>query len=344
MGKKEEEAYNAYVTSEESKVNERPETVSPEPPIERREATVTPVYSGGIQEHQEPVQQSRVDMMRQMNNGSDVHYRENLGYLKIPVESLPSQGMFYPSGVEISVRAARGEEIKHWSTMNDEDITQISRTDDILNYMIERCCLVKFPGRPGNAWQDLKSVDRFYLLLAIKEFTFINGENQLMVPYGDGKDIPVTKEMIDFIHIPEEVSEFYSIEEKCFVFTIGGNTIKMYIPSLGVNAWLKNYAMNKNNNKEPFDQDFLNFAPMLIKDYKNLSQRAYEDFVSETQMWGVDEWSIVSYVVNLLSSATEPKIKYVDEGGDEKEIPLSFRGGIRSIFVISDPLRAIRRS
>lgn len=270
--------------------------------------------------------------------------RENLGYMKIPIDSLPTGGLFYPDGVEINIRAARGEEIKHWSTMNDEDIMQISKTDDILNYMIERCCSVRMPNRPGNAWQDLKSVDRFYLLLAIKEFTFIKGENQLMVPYGEGNDIPVTKEMVDFIKIPENIMEFYNHDDRCFVFEVNNQTIKMHIPSIGVNNWLKNYALNKTNNREVFDQDFLNFAPMLIGDYKKLSQRAYEEFVAETRMWGVDEWSVVSYVTKELTSATEPKIKYTDENGEEKEIPLSFRGGIRAIFVIPDPLRAVRRS
>jgi len=331
--KKETEVLNAYVTEEEAKSQINHDN------MEKENSNIVPNSQPNMQDAQE-----RMNIMRNINRDSDVHYRENLGYLKIPVESLPSQGLFYPSGVEISIRAARGEEIKHWSTMNDEDIAQISRTDDILNYMIERCCLVKFPGRAGNAWQDLKSVDRFYILLAIKDFTFIKGENQLMVPYAEGADIPVTKEMVDFIEIPEEIAEFYSFDEKCFIFEVNGHTIKMHIPSLGVNAWLKNYAINKNNSREPYDQDFLNFAPMLIRDYKNLSQRAYEEFVSETQLWGVDEWSIVSYVTNLLSSATEPKIKYVDEGGNEKQIPLTFRGGIRAIFVISDPLRAIRRS
>jgi hypothetical protein len=249
--------------------------------------------------------------------------------------------MFYPEGMEILVRAARGEEIKHWSTMNDQDIMQISRTDDILNYMIERCCTVKIPGRAGNCWQDLKSVDRFYILLAIKEFTFIKGENQLMVPYGEGKEIPVTKEMIDFVNIPEDVMRFYSPQDKCFIFHVNGRTINMYIPSLGVNAWLKNYAMNKTNSREMYDQDFLNFAPMLIKDHKALSQRAYEEFVSDTHGWGVNEWSVVSYVTEQLNSATEPKIKYTDEGGVKVEIPLSFRGGIRSIFVLPNPLQSL---
>lgn len=330
--KKETEALNAYVSSME---NEQfgDNTVS-----------VTPVYDEQAEEKQDIAPMRNTAEHRDRVAHGDPEIRSNLGYLKIPVESLPTHGIFYPSGMEVSIRAARGEEIKHWSTMNDDDIYQISRTDDILNYMIERCCMVKNPSRPGNAWQDLKSIDRFYILLSIKEFTFIKGENQLMVPNEDGADIPITKEMIDFVNIPDDIMEYFSDTEKCFVFNVAGQTIKMHIPSIGVNTWLKNYATNKTNNKEPFDKDFLTYAPMLIRDYRNLSQRAYEQFVSETQLWGVDEWSVVSYVTKALSESTEPKIKYLADNGEEKEIPLSFRGGIRAIFVLPNPLRSICRS
>ena len=42
-----------------------------------------------------------------------------------------------------------------------------------------------------------------------------------------------------------------------------------------------------------------------------------------------------------LGGATEPKIKYTNEDGGEVEIPLTFRGGIRSLFVLSNPLLSI---
>ena len=111
-----------------------------------------------------------------------LHYRDNIGYLKIPVDSLPTQGLLYPKGTEIIIRAARGAEIKHWSTMNDQDLEQLSAVDDILNYIIEKCVSVKMPDVIGASWKDLKDVDRFYLLMAVREFTFLDVDNELMVP------------------------------------------------------------------------------------------------------------------------------------------------------------------
>ena len=279
----------------------------------------------------------RDDLPKEEETG--LRYKDNLGYLKIDVASLPTQGMFYPEGTEILIRAARGEEIKHWSTMNDQDVSQLSQVDDILNYIIERCVSVKLPGIVGGNWRDLKDVDRFYLLLAVREFTFLDGDNELMVPISEGKDIPVSKEMIDFIQIPEDILSHYSPEERCFVFNLKtGRTIRMYIPSLGVTQWLKNYAQAKQQIREGFDTDFILYAPMLISDFRKLSQRAYEAMVAESSSWTVQEWSLVSHVRDSLAAASEAKIKYTNENGQEVTIPLTFRGGLKALFTISDPL------
>ena len=283
-----------------------------------------------------------IGAVKQHGAENGLRYRDNLGYMRIELNSLPTGGLFYPEDTIIRIRAARGSEIKHWSTMNDQDINQISQVDDILNYIIEKCVSVDMPNKPGSSWKDLKDIDRFYLLLAIREFTFLQGDNELMVPISENKSIPVTKEMIDFIKIPDEIMKHYSPEEKCFVFHLTNKDIRMYIPSLGASQWLKNYAQSKVNAREGFDSDFLIFAPMLINDFRLLSQRAYEAMVEETSMWSVQEWSLISYVRDTLAAASEPKLTYHDEDGKEVTIPLTFRGGIKALFTIQDPLSILR--
>ena len=317
-------------------VNEVEETGTPVPP--REEIQMTPMA---------PVQQRSVPSPA-YNDGtpfgkdSGVKYMSNLGYLQVPVETLPTKGMFYPDGTKISVRAARGEEIKHWSTMNDQDMEQLHLVDDILSYMLERCCVVRMDTAAGNAWKELKQLDKIYLVLAIRDFTFIDGENTLQVPYGEGKDIPITKDMIDFLHIPEDVMSFYDSTEKCFVFDIDGQVIRMHIPSIGVTQWIKNYVQAKQNARDIFDEDFVRYAPMLIRDHKKLNVKSYEELVASTRFWGQKEWSVVSYVARELEKASAPKINYTDENGTEVEIPFNFRGGIKGLFLISNPLLGLR--
>lgn len=289
----------------------------------------------------QPVSESPITNVKRPDDG--LHYADNLGYINVDVKSLPTGGLFYPDDTKILIRAARGNEIKHWSTMNDQDLDQLSQVDDILNYIIEKCVSVKMPNQPGGgSWKDIKDVDRFYLLFAIRDFTFPDGDNELMVPISEAKNIPVTKEMIDFIKIPDEIMKYYSNEEKCFVFDLPSRKLHMYIPSLGATQWLKNYAQAKTTAREGFDQDFLIFAPMLISDFRLLSQRAYEGMVEESTMWTAKEWSLISYIRDTLASVSEPKLTYTDENGAEVTIPLTFRGGIKALFTVQDPLSILR--
>ena len=342
--KEEREALNAYVASVEKQgqVPQQTATVTPvehpTPQPSQPAATVTPVRKKGMTTA-EAAKAARLNGRSEAEFNDGLQYQDNLGYLTIPVDTLPTMGLFYPQGTKIYIRAARGEEIKHWSTMNDQDSAQLSQVDDILNYIIEKCVTVKVPGDVAGSWRDLKDIDRFYLLLAVREFTFLDGDNELMVPVSEGKNIPVTKEMIDFITIPDEIMKHYSPEERCFIFNLKtGRTIRMHIPSLGATAWLKNYAQAKNMAREGFDTDFILYAPMLIADFRGLSQRAYEEMVEESQMWTGKEWSLIGYVRDTLAAAAAPKIKYQDENGQEVTIPLTFRGGIKALFTIQDPL------
>src|ERR1035437_9901756 len=108
---------------------------------------------------------------------NEISQGNRLGYQKIPIQDLPTQGLFYPEGTEIFIRAANGGEIRHWSTLDDGDLSSL---DDMLNYVIERCVTYKTTGA-YSSWKDIKEVDRFYLILAIREYTFFKGENKLQV-------------------------------------------------------------------------------------------------------------------------------------------------------------------
>ena len=330
MKKDDDEILNAYVNEVENAQETTSEDMHKEVPKENEKHSISRM--------KEQIRASkREDLPTEDKTG--LHYRDNIGYLKIPVDSLPTQGLFYPKGTEIIIRAARGAEIKHWSTMNDQDLEQLSAVDDILNYIIEKCVSVKMPDVIGASWKDLKDVDRFYLLMAVREFTFLDGDNELMVPISEGKDVPVTKEMIDFIKIPDDIMKYYAEEERCFVFAMKtGKTINMYIPSLGATQWLKNYAQAKSNARQGFDTDFILFAPMLINDFRRLSQRAYEEMVTSSQGWSTAEWSLISHVRDILTQAVEPKITYQNEDGADVTVPLNFRGGIKALFTIQDPL------
>lgn len=96
--------------------------------------------------------------------------------------------------------------------MTDE--TDVSAIDDALSYIIERCMKISFP--TGQAtWKDLKEIDRFYIILAIRDFTFTEGNNELKIKISENKDIAVHKDDITFIDISDKMMRYYNPEKRC---------------------------------------------------------------------------------------------------------------------------------
>ena len=256
-----------------------------------------------------------------------------MGYVEIPIEDLPSGGIFYPQGTRINIRAASGGDIRHWSMMNETELSQI---DDALNYIIERCVAISFPPGAGVAtWKDLKEIDRFYLIIAVRDFTFTEGHNELKIAINENENVVVKKDNITFIDLNEKILSYYNPDKRCFTFkanTPSVGEINIYMPSVGVTQWLKSYIERKSRAQEAFDRDFITVAPMLIRDYRALTDKSYGELIFQTMSYGVYEWSLISKVKGILERAITPKMTYNDESGAEQETPLNFRGGIKALF------------
>jgi hypothetical protein len=287
-----------------------------------------------------PVIETPQVQMPWLKSDEQISKANEIGWQTIPIKDLPSMGLFYPSDVKIYIRAATGGEIRHWSSLNEDpnDPNYLSNLDDMLNYIIERCVSIKSESKTNVSWKDIKEIDRFYLLLAIREFTFIKGENKLSVKVSENKKIDVRKEMIDYITFDDRLMKYYSDEERCFLLKFkNGASLKIEIPSVGVTSWLKNYIQRKQQSQQAFDQDFLSFAPFVIRDWRGLNDMSYEKIILDTMSWGIDEISVLNHVKQIFQDTINPVIKYKDESGAELATPLNFQGGIKSILLISDP-------
>ncbi len=258
-----------------------------------------------------------------------------IGWDKLNIKDLPTQGLFYPDGTEISIRAATGAEIRHWSALQEDDLSAL---DDMLNYIIERCSTIKYPDNKFSSWKDIKEVDRFYVLLAIREKTFVNGENQLQVKISETENLTVTKEMIDYINFDDRLMKYYDPQKRLIILKFkNGKEMELTLPSVGVTNWIKHYVQQKSRMQEPFDQDFLNFAPFIVKDWRMLNDASYEQMAIDSQGWSNLEVSMLTKVRDIFAETINPVVKYKDAQGGERQLPLNFLGGIKSIFLISDP-------
>jgi len=263
----------------------------------------------------------------------------DIGWKNVPLANLPSQGLFYPEGTEVAIRAASVAEIRHWSTIDENDALAI---DDMLNFVIEKCCRTRMGGRPSN-FKDLKEIDRFYVIFAIRDFTFKNGENKLFtyIEGEDGKEekIEITKDVLTYFNPDEKLMEYYNNDMKCFVFPMkSGEVFECHFPSLGVMSFIKSYAKAKTQKNAKFDKAFLRYAPFLIPEWKGLTEKEYEKISQDSLEWSIKKISLMDKVTGMLAGSINPQIRYITASGEEDTTPLSFRGGIKSLFLIPDIL------
>jgi hypothetical protein len=97
---------------------------------------------------------------------------------KMPLGNLPSEAFGYPTGIEISIRSAEVGEIRHFSTIDENDPIDI---DDKINHIVSKCSSVRWNEGPLS-YMDLYQEDRFYIFMAIRDLTFIKGENRIFIP------------------------------------------------------------------------------------------------------------------------------------------------------------------
>jgi hypothetical protein len=263
----------------------------------------------------------------------------DLGWIRIKTETLPSQGIFYPMGSEITIRAASAAEIRHWSTIDEEDILSM---DDALNKIMERCCKIRLGSILGT-YKDIKEIDRFFIIFAIRELTFKKGENQLNVSFnctrcGKTDDRSIIKEMLSYYTPVPELQARFNEEMKCFHLKMtNGEELRLYLPSLGVMNFIKNYVKDKVQNKQDYDKAFLKWAPFLFSDWRTLNDASYQKTLQDSYAWGTDKISVLDWFVRQMQDTVKAQLRNeCSVCGEEAFAPINFRGGIKSLFLVSD--------
>ena len=309
------------------------------------------------EEKQPTVEQQRdlvgMQMRAQVKSTAEVHAEREeeirkeseergIGNAVVPVESLPSKGLFYPVGTRIYIRSASLGDIKRWSAMNEDDVQDVMEK---MEAIFESCCVVNFgPDCMKRArYKDILDLDRLYILFAIHDWTFPSGKNDVKLKITEKDDIVMKKENVKFIEFPEKLMKFYNEQKRCFSFPVDKTPLfketdgkmDIYMPTIGVSDWLKDYMISANQRRDNIDQDFLSYASLLIPDWRNLNVDYYYDLVEKTSDWGTYEWSLISKVRDIIvNAAGNPTITYIDKGGVEREVPLYFRNGLKSLFQV----------
>lgn len=262
------------------------------------------------------------------------------GWKNLPLEDLPSSGIFYPKGAQLTIRSAQTKEIRHFSTIDERDFLNV---DDKLNSIVESCSRFTIPGKPNTNFKDLLEFDRLYIILAIRELTFVQNEGNLTMNIecsncGNADRVEITKESIGKLNIDERLLKYQEPNTNNFnIETKSGEKFQLHLPTLGITSFVKNYTRIRSYQNQFIDETFLRLALYTIADHKTLNDKTFKDYNIETNQWSRDKISIIPTLIGLIDNAIIPSITHqCSSCGVEDTHPISFQEGIKGLFLLTD--------
>lgn len=280
-----------------------------------------------------------------IGGANDSHWKN------VPLENLPSRGMFYPEGAEITIKAASVAEIRQWSTIDDADLLDV---DDKLNYIIEKCCRFKIKGgKTWLSWRDISELDRLAIIFLIQELTFPADQNSIYIKFqcdgpcaGEDKwadDIKIKSTMMSFIEYPEDVMKYYSPQFKCFEVQSEklNETFYLYMPTIGAVEKLRARITEIRRSGAQPDKAFITVAPYLIQDWNNFNRDAYQKLSQSSFNWHINKFTFIKKFTEKIENARLTSVSTVcPKCGKPVSSPLFSKSGftIKDIFLISGGL------
>lgn len=260
-----------------------------------------------------------------------------LGWHVLDQVTLPSMGKFYPADSVIKIRSARAAEIRHFSTMDENNYIDM---EEKLNSIVESCAQMT-SGNKRLSYKDILEEDRIVLLLSIRDLTFPEPENKLMLAGKSEKskkkqDVELSvKNLVPSI-IDDEIERYYDDKKRTYVIkTRSAGDIVMRPPTIGVMQEVTQYLKDRNEKELDFDKAFIQVLPYIQGDWRTLSLTKIFQLEIDYKAWDQKKFMIVYRLAERMRIGVQATLETTVDG-ELVKAPLEFPGGIKSLFIISD--------
>ena len=259
----------------------------------------------------------------------------------IPLDCLPSLGRFYPDNTQISIRAARVDEIREFSAVDENDFKDVT---DKLTYMVSQCVRINYGNVPGS-YRDLLTADRIVLILKIREITFLDGMSSIKLPVPANAcetvgcktqdTIIFNSTKLNFTKPAPEIEKYYDSDNKCYnVRTKSFGTITLFPPSIGVTSILSNWILEQSKDGKKFDVALTEILQYLVGNWRRLNEKSIFNTLGELSSWSTEKFALVYRLIEKINIGIEFELKdRCETCGGEITVPITFPDGYKSLFV-----------
>ena len=262
-------------------------------------------------------------------------------YHNVPLDCLPSLGRFYPDNTQITIRAARVDEIREFSAIDENDIKDVT---DKLTYMVSQCVKVYYGNVPGS-YRDLLAADRIVLILKIREITFLDGMSSIKLPVPANAcetvgcktqdSIVFNSTKLSFSTPSPELEKYYDSVNKCYnIRTKSFGTITLFPPSIGVTSIITNWIVEQAKEEKKFDAALTEILQYLVGNWRRLNAKSIFNTLGELSAWPTEKFALVYRLIEKINIGIEFELKEKCETcGGEITVPITFPDGYKSLFV-----------
>ena len=262
-------------------------------------------------------------------------------YHNIPLDCLPSLGRFYPDNTQISIRAARVDEIREFSAIDENDIKDVT---DKLTYMVSQCVKVYYGNVPGS-YRDLLSADRIVLILKIREITFLDGMSSIKLPVPGNacetvgcrpqEKIIFNSTKLNFTTPAPELEKYYDSVNKCYnVKTKSFGVITLFPPTIGVTSIVTNWIVEQAKEEKKIDAALTEILQYLVGNWRKLNGKSIFNILGELSSWSTEKFTLVYRLIEKINIGIEFELKdRCETCGGEITVPITFPDGYKSLFV-----------
>jgi hypothetical protein len=261
----------------------------------------------------------------------------DVGWKVLPTGNLPSKGLFYPAGFEIEIKPATAKEIRHFSSVDDNDPIDLY---DKLNFIIKNGTRVKIQGRPAS-YKDLLDVDRFSVVYAIRQLTFKESPNlsseMTCHECGTVNVVNITNDNFLNFELDERIMKYYDSAEQVFNFKMSDDfEFKLYMPNIGLSEFVSNYVQTNARKGNFIDKDFINMSTFICPSYKKLNNALFKKISMDTLNWTAEQIRVVVGVIDIIRESMDANVTFVCKSCEEEnKQAFTFRSSAKELFLIT---------
>lgn len=264
------------------------------------------------------------------------------GWIPINRNDMGIRSMFYDPSWEFFVKPATMQAIKNWTAIDESRPDQVNK---VFDEIIKQCVKIDTHSPQGAGWAQVKSWDRFWFILKVREYTFTTGESKIefedeCTECGQNLLYTLTADALHY-EFPDEnlIQDYWNGREWVIdptEYDVDHEPITLYTPTLGKDSMIIDWAVAKQREGGKIDENFIEFLVWMVdKPSRDLAMfdRQVQKLYKEYRSWDVDMFGFMKDVIkNITINPSENLAMRCPHCGQETISGVQFPDGISKLF------------